>query len=66
MSWSCTSKNCDAKLYTIGEEHVFSRTRNDHKNHQADTVQILNRQKINNSVKRKVDELSFSERPIGK
>lgn len=63
MSWSCTNKNCNAKLYTIGEEHMFSRTTNDHTNHEADPIQILNRQKINNSVKRKADELSFLEKP---
>lgn len=60
MSWNCTNKNCNAKLYTIGEEHVFSRITNDH-NHEPGTIQILNRQKVNNSVKRKADELSFSE-----
>ncbi|KAL4104574.1 hypothetical protein QTP88_019869 [Uroleucon formosanum] len=63
MSWSCTNKNYNAKLYTVGEEHVFSRMQNDHKNHKADTVQILNRQKINNAIKRKADELLFLERP---
>jgi hypothetical protein len=45
-------KTCRAKLFTLGPDNVFSRKVGEH-NHDSVSLQVLNRQKINNQVKRK-------------
>lgn len=51
--WRCTKKNCVAKVYTLNSE-VFSRKEGTH-NHDYNQ-ELLNRQKVSNSVKRKAQE----------
>lgn len=57
MCWCCIKKECNAKLYTLGETRkpVFSKATGEHK-HESISNGVLNRQKVSNGVKRKADE----------
>lgn len=61
VCWCCTLKTCSAKVFTIGPDNIFSRKSGDH-NHVSLSDEILNRQKLNNSVKRKAQS-AISDRP---
>lgn len=58
--WSCAKKNCNAKVFTIGDDNIISRQDQVH-NHESD-LKILNRQIISASVKRKAIE-NVAEKP---
>jgi hypothetical protein len=53
----CEKKNCRAKLYTFGDETdlVFSKNSGEHDHEVLDKC-VLNRQKVNNQVKRKAED----------
>lgn len=61
--WCCVLKSCRAKLYTLGENSnlIFSKSCGSHE-HEAVIASVLNRERINNGVKRKADEC-LCERP---
>lgn len=61
--WKCYKKNCYMKFFTIGDD-VFSKTSGEH-NHGQVHVSDLNRQKINNKLKRKIleNDTNLTERP---
>lgn len=63
VCWCCVNKNCRAKVYTIGEEEnlVFSKAVGGHEHNSVDQ-QLLNRQKLSNGLKRKIED-SVYERP---
>lgn len=58
--WSCTKKKCNAKVFTIGHDNIISRQDRVH-NHEND-LNLLNRQVISASVKRKAIE-NLAEKP---
>lgn len=59
--WCCTNKSCCAKVYTLNDaESTFSRKSGQH-NHNINEG-VINRQKINNSLKRKALE-ELCDRP---
>lgn len=64
ICWRCIKKECTMKLYTVGEaDDIFSKISGYH-NHNLITVNDLNRQKVNNSLKRKIcDDALVSEKP---
>lgn len=61
--WKCFKKTCCMKFFTMGDD-VFSKTSGEH-NHEQVNIQVLNRQKINNALKRKIREndIVLTERP---
>lgn len=62
--WCCTKKSCKSFVKRYNTEILISQSKfdvNDH-NHEADTEQILKRQKIRNGIKRKATE-NICERP---
>lgn len=61
--WCCVKKSCRAKLYTFGDDPnvVFSKTTGMHE-HESVSENNLNRQKVNNQVKRKATDW-ICERP---
>jgi len=56
--WCCANKKCSVQLYTLNS--VFSKISGSH-NHELEQ-NVLNRQKINNSVKRKAEQ-DVNQRP---
>jgi hypothetical protein len=62
IKWSCVSRKCNAKLYTLGEgnDRIISRRQLDH-NHEADVAKIQ-RQIVSVEAKRKATE-DISTRP---
>lgn len=61
LCWCCILKTCKVKLFTIGSDEIFSKLSGGHE-HPSVSVADLNRQKINNSLKRKL-EGNTSEKP---
>ncbi|CAG9773437.1 unnamed protein product [Ceutorhynchus assimilis] len=64
MCWSCIKKTCNMKLYTIGTDDVFSKVSGSH-SHEKIYIRDLNRQQVNNSLKRKIrdGDIVVTERP---
>lgn len=58
--WRCTNKQCKAKLYTLGDEHLISKSELVH-NHDLNSA-TLSRQIITCSAKRKATE-DLAEKP---
>lgn len=56
--WRCIQKKCTAKVYTLGKasDSTFSKKSGNHQ-HGPESESNLNRQRIGNAVKRKVDDL---------
>lgn len=54
-SWRCSVKSCGGALFTVEDGSVFSRLGKEH-NHEPHAERNLNRQRINNAVKRKAVE----------
>lgn len=53
--WRCSVKSCGGALFTVEDGSVFSRLGKKH-NHEPHAERNLNRQRINNAVKRKAVE----------
>lgn len=60
LVWCCTNKNCLAKVYTLGENFIFSKKNGFHNHNRNDD--LVNRQRISNAVKRKAEE-DLCEKP---
>lgn len=62
IRWRCTNKNCRAFLRIVAENKIKVSASNLIHNHDKTEVNILNRQKFSNSLKRKAIT-DISERP---
>lgn len=59
--WRCSEKTCGSVLFTFEDGTVISRMANEH-NHEPYAEKALNRQRVNNAVKKKALD-SMNEKP---